>query len=143
MKVVLDTNVLVAAVRSRQGASYQLIRNLPQLVSRCTFLLSVPLFLEYEAVLKRQSNQFLLDHQGIDDVLDYLVTLSTPTKLYYLWRPTLPDPSDDMVLELAVAGNADAIVTFNTKDFMPTSKLFGIKTVTPRQLWFQLKENIQ
>ncbi len=136
MKVVLDTNVLVAALRSNRGASYRLVRKIVEVPAPFTILLSVPLFLEYEAVLKRRSTGIPLKPEYIEAVLKMIASAGKEVKLYYLWRPLLPDPEDDMVLELAIAGGADAIVTFNTKDFEPHIRQFGLKTLRPRDLWF-------
>jgi putative PIN family toxin of toxin-antitoxin system len=138
MKIVLDTNVLVAALRSNQGASYQLLRKIAEVPAPFTILISVPIFLEYEEVLKRHSTGILIGLDDIDAVLDMIAAKGKEVKLYYLWRPLLPDPGDDMVLELAIAGGADAIVTFNTRDFEPHVRQFGLKTMRPRDLWLQL-----
>ena len=141
MRVVLDTNVLVAALRSRQGASHQLIRRLVVEPGSFVPLLSVPLFLEYEAVLKRRTGGIPLGAEEVDVFLDVLASIGEEVRLYYLWRPSLADPDDDMVLELAVAGGADAIVTFNVRDFDPFAQRFGVKVLRPRDLWLQLREN--
>lgn len=131
MIVLLDTNVLVAGLMSSAGASFQLLKQLPE--KKFQYLLSVPLFLEYEAVLKRPA--FLkttgLTKRDIDIILDNVAAYSIKTNIYYLWRPKLSDPKDDMVLELAVSGNANAIVTFNTKDFRDVQSEFGIDVITP------------
>ncbi|MBF0439840.1 MAG: putative toxin-antitoxin system toxin component, PIN family [Magnetococcales bacterium] len=137
MKIVLDTNVLVAGLRSNQGASYSLLRDLP-MKTFCPQI-SVPLFLEYEAVLKRPGNLFL-NHEEIDVILNVIAAVCDTVKLHYLWRPILPDPEDDMVLELAVASNAEVIVTFNTRDFVEVERLFGIRILTPRKFWQLLRE---
>ncbi|OSM04141.1 PIN domain-containing protein [Magnetofaba australis] len=134
MKAVLDTNVLVAGLRSTQGVSHQLLL-LENLGQRFTPLLSVPLFLEYEAVLKRSETGVPLAHQDVEIFLDMVLRHAEAVRLYYLWRPVLPDPGDDMVLELAIGGNAAAIVTFNTRDFAEGSKRFGIPILTPREFW--------
>lgn len=131
MIVLLDTNVLVAGLMSSAGASFQILKRLPE--KKFQYLLSVPLFLEYEAVLKRST--FLkttgLTKRDIDIILDNIAAHSTKTNIYYLWRPKLSDPKDDMVLELAVSGNANSIVTFNTKDFQNVQSEFGIDVITP------------
>ncbi len=140
MIVVLDTNVIIAGLRSKAGASFQLLGMLEQ--GQFGYLLSVPLLLEYEAILKRkeirQATQLSLD--SIDVVLDTLCELATETPIFYLWRPKLSDPQDDMVLELAVNGQADAIVTFNTNDFGNASEEFGIKLLTPGQFLHTLRQ---
>ncbi|MBF0141994.1 MAG: putative toxin-antitoxin system toxin component, PIN family [Magnetococcales bacterium] len=139
MKVVLDTNVLVAGLRSSNGASHCLLQQLPML--RMFYpQISVPLFLEYEAVLKRPDSGIRLEREEIDIILDVIAAVSNHVKLHYLWRPMLPDPADDMILELAVASNAEAIVTFNTKDFAEAERRFGIRILTPREFWLPLLE---
>ncbi|MBF0284438.1 MAG: putative toxin-antitoxin system toxin component, PIN family [Magnetococcales bacterium] len=139
MKVVLDTNVLVAGLRSSNGASHRLLQQLP-LLQMFYPQISVPLFLEYEAVLKRPDSGIRLEREEIDVILDVIAAVSDQVKLHYLWRPVLPDPADDMVLELAMASNAEAIVTFNTKDFAEAERRFGIRILTPREFWLLLQE---
>lgn len=131
MKVVLDTNAIVAGLRSRSGASFQLLRMIPQ--GNLEFLLSVPLVLEYEDVLKRPDNlrAFDLGQADIEHVLNMLCFAGTEISIHYLWRPKLSDPKDDMVLEVAVNGRADTIVTFNTAGFSAQSKQFGLRLMTP------------
>jgi len=140
MIIVLDTNVIIAALRSKSGASYQLLSLMEQGKLDC--LLSVPLLLEYEAVLKREENRQAtqLSMESIDIVLDMLCALGTETPIFYLWRPKLSDPQDDMVLELAVNGQADAIVTFNIKDFGDAPNEFGIELLTPGQFLHSLRQ---
>lgn len=140
MIIVLDTNVIVAGLRSKTGASHQLLSLMEQ--GRLDCLLSVPLLLEYEAVLKRdeirQVTQLTID--SIETVLDMLCALSTETPIFYLWRPKLSDPQDDMVLELAVNGQADAIITFNLSDFGNAPGEFDIKLFTPGQFLHYLRQ---
>jgi putative PIN family toxin of toxin-antitoxin system len=132
MIVVLDTNVMVAASLSPFGASFQLLSMVPQ--RRFTFLLSVPLMFEYEDALKREDirQKSHLTLSDIETILNMLAAYGTPKTIYFLWRPHLHDPKDDMVLELAVSGQADAIVTLNERDFLPTTpELFGIEVIRP------------
>ena len=119
---MLDTNVLVAGLRSRRGASFRLLELVAAGVVRP--VLSVPLVLEYEAVLKRQGN--------IDGLLDDLCLLGEYHVVYYLWRPTLRDPSNEMVLELAVAAGCPHIVTHNVPDFAGSER-FGVEPCTPQR----------
>ncbi|MBF0297012.1 MAG: putative toxin-antitoxin system toxin component, PIN family [Magnetococcales bacterium] len=137
MRVALDTNVLVAGLRSNQGASFRLLQQVP--LRRFHPQISVPLFLEYEAVLKRPDIGIGLAPAEIDAILDIIAAFSNPVWLHYLWRPVLPDPADDMVLELAVASNAKAIVTFNIKDFSEVAR-FGVQVLTPRDFRLRLQE---
>ncbi len=132
MIIVLDTNVIVAASLSPFGASFQLLSMVPQ--RRFAFLLSVPLMFEYEDVLTREDirQQSHLTPTDIEALLNMLAACGTPRRIYFLWRPHLRDPKDDMVLELAISGQADAIVTLNVRDFLPTTTaLFGIEVIRP------------
>jgi putative PIN family toxin of toxin-antitoxin system len=127
-QVILDTNVLLSALRSQLGASFRLISLIED--SRFQINLSVALVLEYEDVLKRAELNLKLTPQEIDDVLDFLCQNANLCEIFYLWRPTLRDPKDDFLLELAVESNSDYIVTFNTKDFAESAQ-FGIQAIKP------------
>lgn len=131
LRIVLDTNVLVAGLRSRHGLAHQILRQLPQ--QRYQLLLSVPLLLEYEAVLKREAQQLChgLAADDIDVLLGTWASLAEPVTLHYLWRPQLTDPQDEMVLETAVNGRADRLITFNVNDFTPAAGRFGLRVCTP------------
>ena len=94
--------------------------------------LSVPLVLEYEAVLKRQARELGLRHTEIDVVLDYLCSVATLHEIFYLWCPVLKDPRDDFVLELAVTASCESIVTFNLKDFVGAEQ-FQIRAERPQE----------
>ncbi len=118
-RVVLDTNVLVAGLRSRRGASYRVLTLVG--TRRFAHVVSVPLVLEYEEVLKRRGTGHRLSRAHVDAVLDYLCATGEHQPIHFLWRPLLPDPEDDMVLEAAVNGQCDRIVTFNSRDFMGAS----------------------
>ncbi|MDQ2667018.1 MAG: putative toxin-antitoxin system toxin component, PIN family [Gemmatimonadota bacterium] len=128
MRVVLDTNVLLAGLRSPGGASFQLLRRLGK--AAFTLCVSVPLILEYEAVAKRQSRELGLPFADIDDVLDYICSVAEPHAIFYLWRPLLRDPRDDLVLELAAEAHVTCIVTHNLRDFIGTAQ-FGIEVLSP------------
>lgn len=130
MKVVIDTNVLVAALRSRRGAAFQVL--LAMRDRRVEYVLSVPLFLEYEDVLKRPG-MVPLPADSIDRLLSLLASSSHKQDIFFLWRPYLRDAKDDMVLEVAVAARCQGIVTFNTRDFQGAEQ-FGIDILTPQQL---------
>jgi len=130
-KVVLDTNVLVAGLRSRQGASFKLLSLLGK--GKFEIAISVPLVVEYEDVLKRKSNGIKLSGSRIDDILDYICKVANHREIYYLWRPFLRDPKDDMVLELAVESGSQYIVTFNKRDFKGSER-FGVEVILPQQL---------
>jgi len=138
---VLDTDVVVAALRSYQGASRQLL--LAALDKHFDLLLSVPLILEYEAVLTRpeQLAACRVGRADIGHVLDDLAAVAEPVKITFRWRPNLPDPDDDMVLETAMNGNADAIVTFNLRHFEPASMSFDCAVLLPREALQQIRSS--
>lgn len=133
---VVDTNVLLSGLRSTLGTSHRLLREIGRNPSLLIHL-SVPLVLEYEEVLKRQSRVLGLTYQDIGDVLDFLCSVATHHQVFYLWRPFLLDMKDDMLLELAVEARCSQIVTFNVKDFRG-SEQFGIRSVTPKSLLKEL-----
>jgi putative PIN family toxin of toxin-antitoxin system len=132
MRVVIDTNVVVAALRSRRGASNALLIRL--LSGEGSWLCSVPLFLEYEAVLMRPDFRLETGYAGTDltGFLRDIATVIQPVELFFLWRPQLADAKDEMVLETAVNGGADCIVSHNTRDFREAAARFGIRAVPPR-----------
>ena len=126
--VVLDTNVLVAAIRSRRGASFRVLEQLGTGVF--DIVVSVPLVLEYEdAMLRRRG---ALSAQEVGDVVDYICSVARRQPIFYLWRPLLRDPKDDMVAEVAVAAGAEAVVTHNRRDFTGLAS-FGIRVDTPQE----------
>ncbi len=129
MRVVFDTNVLVAASRSQNGASYQLISMMPS--PAFEIAISVPLYLEYLDVLQRPEN--IPPGHAPNDVVGFirkLLDYSHKQRIYFRWRPALRDPNDDFVLELAIASQSSFIVTFNARDFA-NIELFGIETISP------------
>ena len=126
---MIDTNVMVAALKSKRGASYKLLSIIDQ--DKFQISISVPLIIEYEYALKRTDLNILLTDSEIDDILDYICQIADKREIFYLWRPYLKDPKDDMILELAVESESDYIITYNQKDFQGVSK-FGIKTLTPK-----------
>ncbi len=107
------------------------------LAGRYELLLSVPLALEYEAVLTRAPHLMKsgLSERNVHDLLDAVIAVARQVHLHFRWRPALNDPDDDMVLETAVNGGADVLVTANIRDFAVTSKKFGIEAVLPKQAW--------
>ncbi|MDO8501586.1 MAG: putative toxin-antitoxin system toxin component, PIN family [Gemmatimonadaceae bacterium] len=127
--VVLDTSVLIAGLRSATGASFAVLEGIGR---NFELNISVPLVLEYEAVTKRQAREIGLTFKDIDDFLDYVCSVAHHRLIYYLWRPVLRDPNDDLVLELAVESNADYLVTHNIRDFAG-SEQFGVCIVSPRE----------
>jgi putative PIN family toxin of toxin-antitoxin system len=129
MKIVIDTNVLVAALRSRRGASFKLVSVLPS--DEFSIAISVPLVLEYEDALKRLESPAITE-QDIGNFVDFLCKIGHHQEIFLLWRPFLSDPSDDHVLEVAVAAGFDAIVTYNKRDFKGIER-FGLRVLDPRE----------
>lgn len=136
-QIVIDTNVLVAAMRSRHGASYRLLKQLGS--GRWRPNLTVAVALEYEAVLKRNCLEFGLTEGDIDDVLDAMISQAGLHRLYFLWRPVAADPDDDFVIEAAIASHSDFVVTFNRRDFRDSHR-FGIECITPKEFLILLGE---
>jgi putative PIN family toxin of toxin-antitoxin system len=128
VRVVIDTNVLVSALRSRRGASFRLAQNLGS--TRFQPVISPPLCLEYEDVFRRPGMLPDYTPEDIGDFLDFLLSVAIECRIHFLWRPHLPDPKDDLVLEVALAGGAGFIITHNTRDFQSAEAL-GIQVVTP------------
>jgi putative PIN family toxin of toxin-antitoxin system len=130
MRIVLDTSVVVAGLRSRNGASRAVLERL----NKGEFYLaaSPALFLEYEQVLKRREHRLPLDE--VDGFLSELASVIDPVQVWFTWRPQLTDADDELVLEAAINGRADAIVTHNRKDFERASRLFGIAVWSPIEL---------
>jgi putative PIN family toxin of toxin-antitoxin system len=131
LRAVVDTSVVVAALRSRQGASNALLR---LVASRRLVVLATPsLFLEYEEVLKRPEQRAVhgLNERAIDRLLAGLASIIEPVTVHIAWRPQLRDPADEMVLEAAVNGRADVLVTFNLRDFVEAGERFGIAIARP------------
>jgi putative PIN family toxin of toxin-antitoxin system len=139
VRVVLDTSVLVAGLRSRRGASFRILERVAD--ERLVPLASVALFLEYEAVLKRpeQRQATGLTERDVDGLLAALASATAPVDLNFRWRPQLQDPADELVLEAAVNGQAQAIVTHNVRDFGAAAQAFGIRTLTPAELLEELE----
>ena len=129
-QIVIDTNVFVSSLRSSRGASHRLLRLIDS--GEFEINISVPLVLEYEDAGKRMVDEIALREEEIDDVIDYICKVANHHKIYYLWRPFLRDPKDDMVLELAVSGECEIIVTYNVKDFDGVEE-FGLQVMTAKE----------
>jgi len=138
IQVVIDTNVMVSGLRSDRGASFQLIRKLGS--QNWEMNLSTALVLEYEAALKRDFARRGKSLDLVDDFLDYVVTVANRRRIFFRWRPGLPDPGDNFVLELAVASCARYVVTFNTKDFEGV-EAHGINAIRPI-VFLRILENL-
>ncbi len=120
----------MAGLWSRDGASFRLLELVRR--GRVEPALSVPLVLEYEMVLKRRTQELGLEPKEIDAVLDWLCSIGHHQRIHFLWRPTLRDPRDELVLELAVAAGCGLLVTFNTKDFAGAERV-GVEPVKPAE----------
>lgn len=133
MRYVLDTNVIVAGLRSPRGASAALVDR--ALRGAFVLLASVPLVLEYEAVCRDPAQRIVsgLSEADVDAVVNALCAVAEPVETRFLWRPQLRDPADEMVLDVAVNGGADALVTFNRQDFGPAPGRFGVALLSPQE----------
>ena len=130
---MLDTNVVVAAMRSPAGASAALLRAARQ--NRLTPLGNVALALEYEATCRRADHILASGLTPAEAAIfvDAMIAMLEPVETHFLWRPQLRDPGDELVLEAAVNGRAEAIVTFNRRDFGAAPGRFGVVVLTPRE----------
>lgn len=131
MKCVLDTDVLVAGLRSPTGASREIIRMVGR--GEIEALATITIMTEYEAVLKRSEHLQAanLTEADVDKLLDTLASIITQVTPHFLWRPMLKDPDDEMILEAAVNGQAEVIITFNTRHFGKAASQFGIEVMKP------------
>lgn len=137
MEIVIDTNVMFSALKSNQGASYKLISLLPKKLF--SIAISVPLIIEYEDVLRRGILHSAISENDISDFIDFLCRIGYKQDIFFLWRPFLPDPSDDLVLEVAVAGACDAIITYNKRHFKNVEK-FGLRVLDPKEFLAEIGE---
>jgi putative PIN family toxin of toxin-antitoxin system len=131
LRIVMDTNVLYAGLYSSRGASYRLLRAVD--ADKVRIILSTALLFEYEDVLRRNQAEIGLSDPDIEGVLNALCEKSEHQKIYFLWRPCLPDVKDDHILELAVASATDAIVTHNGRHFEAAAQ-FGIRVCAPQEI---------
>ncbi len=129
----MDTDAVVAAMRSPSGASAALL--CAARAGRVTLLATVPVCIEYEATCSRPEHVEAAGF-GPDDLavfLNAVVDLVEPVEAWFLWRPQLRDPGDELVLEAAVNGRAAAIATFNRRDFLPGAARFGVDVLLPAE----------
>ncbi|MDO9572028.1 MAG: putative toxin-antitoxin system toxin component, PIN family [Hydrogenophaga sp.] len=137
MRIVLGTNVLVAATRSRNGSSFELLSLLPD--PRFQIALSVALYTEWQDVLSRPEHLPPgMQPEDARGFLRYLASIAHLQDVYYLWRPFLRDPDDDMVLECAVASGSRYLVTHNLRDFRKITQL-GVEPLTPTEFLARLR----
>lgn len=126
----MDTNVLVAGLRSRRGASSKLLSMLND--NRWQLNISTTLVFEYEEILKRERVQLGLSLEDINNLIDAICAISNKRSIFYLWRPLATDPDDDFLIDLAVEAQADFIITYNQRDLQPVER-FGITALSPKQ----------
>jgi putative PIN family toxin of toxin-antitoxin system len=135
VRCVLDTNVVVAAMRSPRGASAAILK--AARAKRIQIVANVALALEYEAICGLAEHRMAagLTQKQVGVFLDAVLAMADPVETHFMWRPQLRDPADEFVLEAAVNGQAEAIVTFNRRDFGDAPGLFGIKVMSPAEVY--------
>ena len=136
-QIVVDTNVLLAGLRSQRGASNKLLTMLNN--KRWQLNVSTNLVLEYEDVLKRESVQLGLSIKDIDNLLNGICAIANLRNIFYLWRPMANDPNDDFLIDLAVESQADFIITYNQRD-LQVADSFGIRILSPKQFLQEMGE---
>lgn len=129
-QVVIDTNVIVAGLRSRRGSAFKLLALID--TGQFDIHLSVPLVLEYTEVLLRELPNLYLSREEVDDLIDFYCAVGMQHEIFFLWRPFLRDPKDEMVLELAVKARCESIITYNTRDFAGVEQ-FGLNLLEPSE----------
>jgi putative PIN family toxin of toxin-antitoxin system len=138
-RVVLDTDIIVTALRSATGGSNAVLREAAY--GRIAPLVTPALFLEYEAVLKRPEQRLVhgLGLRDIDRFLSALAAACEAVEVSFQWRPQLSDANDEMVLETAVNGQADALITHNVRDFVKGAERFGLRVLRPGEFLKELR----
>ena len=136
-RIVIDTNVFITSLRSKNGASFKLLYE----ADRKKFIqcISTPLIFEYESAAKRQLKECNLLDDDLDAILNKLCKISEKCKIFFLWRPFLKDSRDDFILELAVESQSEYIITYNIRHFKGIEK-FGIRAITPKEFLEIIKE---
>ncbi len=129
LNVVIDTNIVVSGLRSSVGSSHKLLKLIGD--ARFKINLSVPMVLEYESVLKRNKKALSINDHTIEVLIDYFCSVANLWDVHFLWRPLLSDPSDDMLLELAVRSSSNYIITWNLTDFKGI-EAFGVKALNAK-----------
>jgi len=129
-QIVIDTNVIVAGLRSRRGSAFQLLKLIA--TEQFDIHLSVPLVLEYTEVLLRELPNLYISREEVDDLIDFYCAVGVQHEIFFLWRPFLRDPKDEMVLELAVKAGCQSIITYNTRDFAGVEQ-FGLNLLEPSE----------
>jgi putative PIN family toxin of toxin-antitoxin system len=129
-QIVIDTNVIVAGLRSRRGSAFKLLILIN--TGQFDIHLSIPLVLEYTEVLLRELPNLYLSREEVDDLIDFYCAVGVQHEIFFLWRPFLRDPKDDMVLELAVKAGCESIITYNARDFAGVEQ-FGLSLLEPSE----------
>jgi putative PIN family toxin of toxin-antitoxin system len=137
LDAVLDTNVLISALRSRRGASFALLSLVGD--PRWRLHISTALLLEYEEIGRREAQHLWANPQRVEDILDYLCQASIEHPIDFRWRPLLQDPDDDFILELAVSAQAPYIVTHNLRNFMGVER-FNVQAITPAEMLAKIRK---
>ena len=139
LRVVLDTDIVVAALRSATGGSNAVLRETAS--GRLLPVATTALFLEYESVLKRPEQRLAhgFEIKEIDRFLGALASACEPVEISFQWRPQLADAGDEMVLEAAINGRADALVTHNVRNFAKGAQRFGLRVLRPGELLKELR----
>jgi len=134
-KVVIDTSVIISALIGKRGANREVIRQC--LTGKYLPLISNPLFQEYEDVSSRKRVKAIcpLSVMEVRDLLNAFYSVCSWVPIYYLWRPNLKDEDDNFLIELALAGNSQTIVTNNVKDLEAAELRFeDLRILTPQQI---------
>lgn len=134
--IVIDINVILSSLQSNKGKAFELVSQVGTGMFDCA--VSVPLILEYEAVLKNHLDKGIILDSDIEDFIDYLCAVGIKTKIFYLWRPYLKDQFDDHVLELAISAGTERVITYNKRDFLRAEDL-GIKIQTPKEFLAEME----
>ncbi len=139
IRLVLDTDVVVAAMRSPEGASSALLKAAAN--KQVLLLVSVTLAIEYQAVCTRAEHILVTGLKANEawEFVQAVISLMEPVITYFLWRPQLNDPNDEMVLEAAVNGRANALITFNKRHFGTIPSTFGVETLTPAEIMRRIR----
>lgn len=136
MRAVMDTNVLVAALRSNQGASFEIFRRLR--LEEWTAVVSNHLLFEYEEILKRQAPDLGLSLEDVDELLNAISARADECLLSHGWQPVLIDPDDEPLVQLAIESDAFRIVSHNIRHLRPVVQL-GVELLRPHEFLDKLR----
>lgn len=139
LHIVVDTSILIAGLRTRRGLAFRLLSMLNDV--RWKVHVSVALVVEYEAVLMRQSDDLRLSRADIDDLIDGLCSIATRHSISFRWRPSAIDPDDDFLFDLAIAAQADCLVTYNARHVRDLARV-GVAVVTPKEFFKHAKVSL-